>query len=317
MKASDEITAVPKSKLYLALGRALIQHTPPAAQRLPILNDVWKVVTKIENPAAYIEIAAVFVQYLLLNFTEREVNIFLKDVIKHLKTPDQAYKNVQSELAIVVAKIMQYSRDLNRTLSMDHFLPILDLLEKNQKVEASKAVLMRFSQSGFSTSDPVIIHTLFDVARSCHDSIDSLSFDDDRKQMSLLIINFVRQIDFGRDLEQQLNVFVECRQAFTSLDLVSQELVLRVALLSMRAHRFVKGNHSKKTAAFVKACLAYGQCACARCAVCKKKSQRAIRLRVFAHRLFCFCVPSLTSVRSQLTSQSPHWRISSQNFVCS
>jgi hypothetical protein len=107
MKASDEVAAVPRSKLYLALGRALIQHTPPQAQRLPILNDVWKVVTKIEDPAAYIEIAAVFVQYLLLNFSEREVNIFLKDVIKHLKTTDQAYKGCQETLALIIGKIMQ------------------------------------------------------------------------------------------------------------------------------------------------------------------------------------------------------------------
>jgi hypothetical protein len=49
MKASEEIAAVPRSKLYLALGKALIQHTPPQPQRLPILNDVWKVVTKVSS----------------------------------------------------------------------------------------------------------------------------------------------------------------------------------------------------------------------------------------------------------------------------
>ena len=260
IKLSDEITNVPKSKLYLTLGKALIRHTPPANQRLPILNDVWKVVTKITNPQEYIEIAVVFVQYLLQNFTEREVNIFLKDVIKHLKTEDHSYNlDVQDTLSVIIEKIMLYSKDLNKTLSMDHFLPILDLLEKHQKVAASKAVLIRFSQTGFQTNDPIIIHTLFDVARACHDSIDSLSFEDERKQISLLIINFLRQVDFGRDLEQQLNFYVEARQAFTSLDMVTQELVLRVALLCMRAHRFMKGNHSKKTAAFVKACLAYGE----------------------------------------------------------
>jgi len=256
IKASEEIEQVPRSALYLALGKALIQHPPPQAQRLPILNDVWKVVTKIEAPLAYAEIAAVFVQYLLINFTEREVNIFLKDVIKHLK-PDGAYKQCQDTLALIVAKIMQYSRSLAKTLAMEYLLPTLDLLEGQHKVEASKAVLMRFSTAGFQTCDPVILHTLFDVARAVHDAIDSLSFDDERRQVSMLLINFIRQIDFGRDLEQQLNIYVECRSAFTSLDLVTQELVLRVALLCMRAHRFMKGAHSKKTAAFVKACLAY------------------------------------------------------------
>ncbi len=102
--------------------------------------------------------------------------------------------------------------------------------------------------------DPVLLHTLFDIARSLHDSLDSLSFADDRRQISGLVLGFVRkasqptktaltassQIDFGRDLEKQLNTYVECRQvtcglfagaaqvatqAFSNLDNVTQELV--------------------------------------------------------------------------------------------
>jgi hypothetical protein len=255
-KEAEEIKAVPRSKLYLALGKALLKVPPPPSQRLPILNEVWKVVTKINNAPEYMEIALVFVQYLLVNFSDREVNIFLKDVLKHVKK-DGAHKTLQEELAGIVEKIMMHCKDLNKTLAMDNLLPILDLLEKKHKVSASKAVLVQFSRSGFLTSDPVIIHTLFDVARSLHDSVDSLSSDEERKQIALLIINFVRQIDYGRDLEQQLNTYVECRSAFTNLDLVTQELVLRVALLANKAHRFMKGSHNKKTAAFVKACLAY------------------------------------------------------------
>jgi hypothetical protein len=41
------------------------------------------------------------------------------------------------------------------------------------------------------------------------------------------------------------------------LDAVTTELVLRVCLLASKAHRIVKGAHTKKTSSFVKACLAY------------------------------------------------------------
>ena len=50
---------------------------------------------------------------------------------------------------------------------------------------------------------------------------------------------------------------VECRAAFPNLDKVQDRLVLRVAGLTMQAHRLVNGKHSRKTIAFVKACLAY------------------------------------------------------------
>ena len=60
------------------------------------------------------------------------------------------------------------------------------------------------------------------------------------------------QIDCGQDLEQQLNIYVECRAAFSNLDPVKDRLILAVAALAMKAHRFLKGRHTKKTSAFVK-----------------------------------------------------------------
>jgi len=63
-------------------------------------------------------------------------------------------------------------------------------------------------------------------------------------------------IDFGNNLEQQLNVLVDCRAAFPNLDSVKDRLVISVIELAVRAHVMVKGKHNRKTAAFVKACLA-------------------------------------------------------------
>jgi hypothetical protein len=77
------------------------------------------------------------------------------------------------------------------------------------------------------------------------------------RYISTLICNFLEKIDFGQDLEQQLNVFVDCRAAFPNLDGVKDRLVLAVCKLAMKAHQLMKGKHTKKTAAFVKACMAF------------------------------------------------------------
>src|SRR5690349_4287565 len=53
----------------------------------------------------------------------------------------------------------------------------------------------------------------------------------------MVMLMLIGQIDFGRDLEKQLGVYVDCRQAFTNLDHVTTELVLRVALLATKAHK--------------------------------------------------------------------------------
>lgn len=103
----------------------------------------------------------------------------------------------------------------------------------------------------------MLINTLFDLARVVHDSIDGLSAVSDVTNNSLLLGAFIDQIDFGRDLEAQLTFYVDCRATFCNLDLIKNKLISSVCNLAMKAFKYVKGKHSKKTSNFVKACLAY------------------------------------------------------------
>ena len=49
-------------KLYAALGGILVKHAPAEDKKLSVLNEVWKDVTKIEDPAEYTEAAEVFIE---------------------------------------------------------------------------------------------------------------------------------------------------------------------------------------------------------------------------------------------------------------
>lgn len=108
-----------------------------------------------------------------------------------------------------------------------------------------------------STNDAVLINTLFDLCRTIHDSVDSLSPSTEVANVAALLGSFIQKINFGKDLEQQLNFYVDCRAAFCNIDQVKDHLVCCVGRLAMRAFQIMKGKHSKKTATFVKACLAY------------------------------------------------------------
>jgi len=85
----------------------------------------------------------------------------------------------------------------------------------------------------------------------------ALTIEDERRQIGHLISIFIKSIDFGRDLEQQLNFYVEARGNFTNLDSVAVQLVHSVVRLAVVAWQAVRGYHTKKTAAFVRACAAY------------------------------------------------------------
>lgn len=106
-------------------------------------------------------------------------------------------------------------------------------------------------------NDAILINSLFEIGRVLHDSVDCLSPEGEKKHIALLIGSFIDKIDFGKDLEQQLNVYVECRGIFCNLDRIQDKLVLCTMSLACRALKLVKGKHSKKTSSFVKACLAY------------------------------------------------------------
>ena len=250
-------TALPPHRLYLALGQALLLSPPADKHRLAILNEAWKAVTRLESAAEYLSVAELWLQFVLRHFSDREVGIFLRDVVKHCKAGGLREAAVQDGVAAIVRHIVGLSADLRKVLTMDSFLLLVDVLEQRAKVGVARAVLQSWARHGFPTADPVILHTLLDLSRLLHDGVDSLTFEDERRQIAQLIIAVVRRIDCGRDLEQQLTQYVDCRQAFTNLDAVTVELVQRVALLASKAHFLMKGRHSKKTAAFVRACLAY------------------------------------------------------------
>ena len=47
---------------------------------------------------------------------------------------------------------------------------------------------------GCGQADPVVIHTVFDLARNLHDSVDSLSLAHERHQIAALICSFIQKV---------------------------------------------------------------------------------------------------------------------------
>lgn len=97
----------PRHQLYRTLGANLVLGKPPHDQVLPILNDVWKVVTKLDSVVDYMNVAEVWVEYPLKHLSGKEVNIILRDILRHV-TVDRAYENLQSHLQSVIQKVITY-----------------------------------------------------------------------------------------------------------------------------------------------------------------------------------------------------------------
>uniref|UniRef100_A0A8C2Q1C2 VPS35 endosomal protein-sorting factor-like n=1 Tax=Cyprinus carpio TaxID=7962 RepID=A0A8C2Q1C2_CYPCA len=203
IKDCDE-AGFPKHLLFASLGRSLSVADPPESERLSILNEAWKVITKVRSPRDYINCAEIWVEFTCRHFTKREVNTVLADIIKHI-TPDRAFEDAYPQLQSVIKKILTYFHDFSVLFSMEKFLPFLDMFQKDSvRVEVCKSIMEVF--------------------------INALTLDDEKRALSLLINGFIR--------------------------MVSPCLTIHL-IITMETRRVMKGNHSRKTAAFVRACAAY------------------------------------------------------------
>ncbi|XP_035389122.1 VPS35 endosomal protein sorting factor-like isoform X2 [Electrophorus electricus] len=257
IKDCDE-TGFPKHLLFGSLGRSLACADPPESERLPILNEAWKVITKVRNAQDYITCAEIWVEFTCRHFTKREVNTVLADIIKHM-TPDRAFEDAYTELHSVMMKILTYFHNFSVLFSMEKFLPFLDMFQKDSvRVEVCKSIMEVFiKHQQESTRDPVILNALLHVCKTMHDSVNALTVEDEKRSVSLLINGFIRMVSFGRDFEQQLSFCVEARATFCNLEPVIIQLIHTVNQLAIETRRVMGGSHSRKTAAFVRACAAY------------------------------------------------------------
>uniref|UniRef100_A0A8B9NU01 VPS35 endosomal protein-sorting factor-like n=1 Tax=Apteryx owenii TaxID=8824 RepID=A0A8B9NU01_APTOW len=209
-------------------------------------------------PEDYINCAEVWVEYTCRHFTKREVNTVLADVIKHM-TPDRAFEDAYPQLQSIIQKVITYIHDFSLLFSVEKFLPFLDMFQKEcVRVEVCKCIMEAFiKHQQESTKDPVILNALLHICKTMHDSVNALTLEDEKRMLAALINGFIKMVSFGRDFEQQLSFYVEARSMFCNLEPVLVQLIHSVNQLAMETRKVMKGNHSRKTAAFVRACVAF------------------------------------------------------------
>uniref|UniRef100_A0A669QT39 VPS35 endosomal protein-sorting factor-like n=1 Tax=Phasianus colchicus TaxID=9054 RepID=A0A669QT39_PHACC len=225
IKECDE-SGFPKHLLFRSLGLNLALADPPENDHLQILNEAWKVITKLKNPQDYINCAEVWVEYTCRHFTKREVNTVLADVIKHM-TPDRAFEDAYPQLQSIIQKVITYISDFSLLFSVEKFLPFLDMFQKESvRVEVCKCIMESFiKHQQESTKDPVILNALLHICKTMHDSVNALTLEDEKRLLAALINGFIKMVSFGRDFEQQLSFYVEARSMFCNLEPVLVQLI--------------------------------------------------------------------------------------------
>ncbi|XP_057321431.1 VPS35 endosomal protein-sorting factor-like [Microplitis mediator] len=247
----------PQYLLYRSLGECLVKEDLPRDDCQTIYEIIWRYITSLQEPVKFMHCAEVWIQFVVMHFSVKELDDFLKEIINHL-SPKRIFENYYPQLQAIVEKIVSKTQDFESLLAMDNFLPLIDLFHKESiKVEVCKNIIEGFrAQSGLVT-DPIIINALMYIARIMHDSVNALTVEDEKRQIGALICDLVQRVDYGRDFEKQLNYYAEARAAFPNLDSVHIQLVQCVNRQAVDTRRIVRGHHTRRTSAFVRACAAF------------------------------------------------------------
>uniref|UniRef100_A0A669FBM7 VPS35 endosomal protein-sorting factor-like n=1 Tax=Oreochromis niloticus TaxID=8128 RepID=A0A669FBM7_ORENI len=196
IKDCDE-AGFPKHLLFGSLGRSLASADPPESERLTILNEAWKVITKVRSPQDYINCAEIWVEFTCRHFTKREVNTILADIIKHM-TPDRAFEDAYPQLQTVipVQSVELHFQFLLFSVLQERFLPFLDMFQKDSvRVEVCKSIMEVFIKHQVElTRDPVILNAMLHICKTMHDSVNALTLEDEKRSLALLIIGFIRMV---------------------------------------------------------------------------------------------------------------------------
>ncbi|XP_060527823.1 VPS35 endosomal protein-sorting factor-like isoform X2 [Cylas formicarius] len=248
--------AIPLHSLLRTLGLCLSVCPPPSDQRKSLLIHVWRNIGQLNNTNEYMTCVEVWTPLIALHLSLKELNQAFGNIINHLSVK-RSYEHFQVELKNIVQKVASYISDLESLLALDNFLSLINLFhEESVKVEVCKFVLTT-SVIDHQISDPVITNSLMYLGSVLHDSVDALTPEDEHRQIGDILCNIVRKIDYGRDLEQQLDFYAEARGAFANIDSVLSQLVQCVNTLTVKTRLIVKGRHTRKTSDFVRACAAY------------------------------------------------------------
>lgn len=235
-----------------------------------VIGEVWRITGKLKSKGEYVFCFETWAEIIAKYYDLEVINKLLGDIVTNL-SQSREFENYSTQLLAIMSKIIQFGSErfsYNSFFAISNLMPYLDLFHKEDvKVEACKSITESFIKSCNRndsqedtqklTSDPVILNSLAYICKIMHDSINALSLEDEKRQISILIAGFIRCVSFSRDFEAQLNFYVESRANFSNLDHVLSFLVQKVNSLAMQTHQVVKGFHTKKTISFVNACIAF------------------------------------------------------------
>lgn len=215
--------------LIKELGIALLRSPPKKQQpKIDFINFGWDTMGKTSNPDRYMDCSIVLIEFSIKNLNQNSVQMFIKEIFKRFQdfalsmtSNDALFK----KLEFLLVKVMMTSSDFSELIGFENLLSLLNYFPTNMKNQLCEMMLCFFVENNDKLDDGFLIHSILQVAKTLHDKIDAMSEEAEIKRVSKIICGIVKKIDYGKDLDKQLNVLTTARGLFINLDEVTETLI--------------------------------------------------------------------------------------------
>ena len=168
-----------KLRLIKELGLTLLKTPPKKNQpKLDYLNFGWDCMKQSNNAHLFLEAAIVLVDFSIKNLNANSVNVFIKEIFKKLQEfvlSGGHDDGIYMKLEYLLVKVMMTAKDFSELIGFENLLGLLNYFPSGVKNKLCEMMLNFFVQNNKKLQDGFMIHSIFQVAKTLHDKIDSMS----------------------------------------------------------------------------------------------------------------------------------------------
>ena len=258
---------LPKYRLISNLAAVFLANDSTAAKiapdsKLDLFREIWKLIKRL-NEREYIICTNAWIDFAIRHFNMSQISSILNNIIKHVISRKE-FVNCNEDLIQVLVKILNSSSiDFQQFLTSDIVVPFIEMFQRESaKVAACKAVVehliksVRKSEDSLSYGDSDYMTILIHLNKTMHDSVDQITSEEERKELSNLVNEFIGLVQFDSHTDQ-LDFYVQCRSNFSNFNNVIIQLVFNANRLSLDYCNAEENRNDLESSSFLKACLAF------------------------------------------------------------
>lgn len=168
-----------KLLLIKEMGVTLLRSPPKKNQaKLDFLNFGWECMNKSSDPDQYMDAAIVLVEFAIKNLNAGSVNIFIKEIFRKFQDfalSTNANEDLFKKLEYLLVKVMMTAKDFSELIGFENLLGLLNYFPASVKNKLCEMMLNFFVDHHTKLHDGFLIHSIFQIAKTLHDKIDSMS----------------------------------------------------------------------------------------------------------------------------------------------